>query len=111
MKLATLLLATVVAGVTPADADAAPPAETGFVRLDEDITLRHLVVRNPHAKSAVLFLHGFPESSLAFRDIAMRPPASEFAATKPTSEEALTLNGSSFTGFWSVAPGVGVGAA
>ena len=72
MKLATLLLATVVAGVTPADADAAPPAETGFVRLDEDITLRHLVVRNPHAKGAVLFLHGFPESSLAFRDIAMR---------------------------------------
>jgi len=70
MNLATLLLATAVAGIPAADAVAAQPPETGFVRLDDDITLRRLIVRNDHAKGVVLFLHGFPETSLAFKDVA-----------------------------------------
>lgn len=70
MNFATLLLATAIAAGTTAET-AAQPAETGFVRIDGDITLRHLRVRNAHPKGAVLFLHGFPESSLAFKDIAI----------------------------------------
>jgi len=70
MNLATLLLATAVAGVPAADAFGAQPSETGFVRLDQDITLRRLIVRNDHPKGVVLFLHGFPETSLAFKDVA-----------------------------------------
>jgi len=69
------LTALLLAGaVTTASAGAPAPhasAETGFVRIDEDITLRRLIVRNDHAKGSVLFLHGFPETMLSFKDIAL----------------------------------------
>jgi pimeloyl-ACP methyl ester carboxylesterase len=71
-NLAALLLAGVV---TAASAGGQPPpqtrAETGFVRIDDDIALRRLVVRNEHAKGTVLMLHGFPETILSFKDIAI----------------------------------------
>lgn len=75
MNLATLLLATAIASVPASGAgngapkSAAPRME--FVRIDDDITLRRLVVRNEGRQGSVLFLHGFPESSLAFRDVAI----------------------------------------
>lgn len=60
--------------VTPFGARAsdakAPAPEIGFVQLDQDITLRRLVVPNAHAKGVVLFLHGFPETLLAWQDVA-----------------------------------------
>ena len=68
--LTSLLLATVVAGTPAADPAPTPSTETGFVQLDDDIRLRRLVVRNDHAKGSVLLLHGFPETSLAFKQIA-----------------------------------------
>jgi len=72
-NLTALLLATAMASAPATGAGAKPPAasETGFVRLDEDITLRRLVVRNDHAKGSVLLLHGFPETILSFKDIAV----------------------------------------
>jgi pimeloyl-ACP methyl ester carboxylesterase len=39
-----------------------PKAEIGYVKLDKDITVRQMLLRNPKSKGVVLFLHGFPET-------------------------------------------------
>jgi pimeloyl-ACP methyl ester carboxylesterase len=39
--------------------------------IDSDITLRRMVVRNPRPKGSVLFLHGFPETLYAWKDISL----------------------------------------
>ena len=39
-----------------------PKAEIGYLKLDKDITVRQMVVRNPKSKNVVLLLHGFPET-------------------------------------------------
>src|SRR5215469_11998886 len=41
-----------------------------FFEIDEDITLRRMVLRNSTSKGTVLFLHGFPETLYAWKDIA-----------------------------------------
>jgi len=41
-----------------------------FFQIDEDITLRRMVLRNSNPKRTVLFLHGFPETLYAWKDIA-----------------------------------------
>ncbi|TPQ35261.1 alpha/beta hydrolase [Bradyrhizobium guangdongense] len=41
-----------------------------FVQINEDIALRRMVLRNPGRKGIVLFLHGFPETLYAWKDIA-----------------------------------------
>jgi pimeloyl-ACP methyl ester carboxylesterase len=41
-----------------------------FFEINEDITLRRVVLRNPRPKGTVLFLHGFPETLYAWKDIA-----------------------------------------
>jgi pimeloyl-ACP methyl ester carboxylesterase len=41
-----------------------------FVRISEGITLRRMVVRAAEPKGTVLFLHGFPETLYAWKDIA-----------------------------------------
>lgn len=46
-------------------------ADIGFLEIDKDITLRRMVVRNPRPKGTVLFLHGFPETLYAWKDIAL----------------------------------------
>lgn len=45
-------------------------ANIDFLEIDEDITLRRMVLRNPQAKGTVLLLHGFPETLYAWQDIA-----------------------------------------
>lgn len=45
--------------------------ETGFVDIDMGISLRRMVVHNPAPKGTVLFLHGFPETLYAWKDIAL----------------------------------------
>ncbi|KQV53875.1 MULTISPECIES: alpha/beta fold hydrolase [unclassified Duganella] len=45
--------------------------EIDYVKLSPDITLRRMVVKNPAAKGTVLFLHGFPETMLTWRDLAL----------------------------------------
>lgn len=42
-----------------------------FVRIDDDITLRRMVIRAANPKGTVLFLHGFPETLYAWKDIAV----------------------------------------
>ncbi|WP_426164620.1 alpha/beta fold hydrolase [Pseudoduganella sp. R-34] len=44
--------------------------EIGYVKISSDITLRRMVVKNPAAKGTVLFLHGFPETMLTWRELA-----------------------------------------
>jgi pimeloyl-ACP methyl ester carboxylesterase len=48
-----------------------PKAETGFLTIDKDITLRRMVVRSPKPKGTVLFLHGFPETLYAWKEISL----------------------------------------
>jgi pimeloyl-ACP methyl ester carboxylesterase len=41
-----------------------------FCPIDQDITLRRMVLRNASPKGSVLFLHGFPETLYAWKGIA-----------------------------------------
>ena len=46
-------------------------ADIGFFEIDKDITLRRMVVHNLRPKGTVLFLHGFPETLYAWKDISL----------------------------------------
>jgi hypothetical protein len=46
-------------------------ADIGFLEIGKDITLRRMVVHNPRRKGTVLFLHGFPETLYAWKDISL----------------------------------------
>jgi len=46
-------------------------ADIGFLEIDKDITLRRMVVHNANPRGTVLFLHGFPETLYAWKDIAL----------------------------------------
>lgn len=46
-------------------------ADIGFVEIDKDITLRRMVLHSARPKGTVLFLHGFPETLYAWKDIAL----------------------------------------
>ena len=48
-----------------------PKADVGFLEIDKDITLRRMIVRNPKPKGSVLFLHGFPETLYAWKNISL----------------------------------------
>jgi pimeloyl-ACP methyl ester carboxylesterase len=58
-----------------ASARAAPPTEPTLdvekVAIGSDLQLRRMVVRSAHPKGTVLFLHGFPETLYAWKDIAL----------------------------------------
>ncbi|OWV92752.1 alpha/beta hydrolase [Rhizobium sp. R72] len=43
--------------------------EIGYTDVGPDITLRRMVARNANPKGTVLFLHGFPETLLVWKDI------------------------------------------
>ena len=45
--------------------------EVSYVKLTPEITLRRMVVKNPSAKGTVLLLHGFPETMLTWRALAL----------------------------------------
>ena len=44
-----------------------------FFEIDQDITLRRMVLRNSNPKGTVLFLHRFSETLYAWKDIAKAP--------------------------------------
>lgn len=44
--------------------------ETSFIKIDDQITLRRMVVRGVEPKGTVLLLHGFPETLHAWKDVA-----------------------------------------
>lgn len=53
-----------------------PPAQAqkldiGYVEVDQDITLRRMVVHTSSPKGTVLLLHGFPETLCAWKDISL----------------------------------------
>lgn len=45
--------------------------DISFLRIDDDLTLRRMVVHAPSPKGTVLFLHGFPETIYAWKDVAL----------------------------------------
>ncbi len=45
--------------------------ELGYVEVDPDITLRRMVAKTTTPKGTVLFLHGFPETLWAWKDISL----------------------------------------
>jgi len=45
--------------------------DIGLFEIDSDIALRRMVVHNPIPKGTVLFLHGFPETLYAWKDISL----------------------------------------
>jgi pimeloyl-ACP methyl ester carboxylesterase len=47
-----------------------PRTEIGFIAIGHDIKLRRMVVHSSKPKGVVLLLHGFPETLIAWKDIA-----------------------------------------
>jgi pimeloyl-ACP methyl ester carboxylesterase len=71
-QLSMLVLCTSIAPVrAQAPSQQKQRAEIGFFKIDKDMTLRRMVVRNPRPSGAVLFLHGFPETLYAWKDISL----------------------------------------
>jgi pimeloyl-ACP methyl ester carboxylesterase len=48
-----------------------PRLEIGRLTIDADLTLRRMVLRHPAPRRTVLLLHGFPETLLVWKDIAL----------------------------------------
>ena len=68
---AVAVLSSLIAPGYAAPAERERKADIGFFEIDKDITLRRMVVHNPTPKGTVLFLHGFPETLYAWKDIAL----------------------------------------
>lgn len=72
---ATIAVAGLSSSSLPVDAQTSPAlerkADVSFLEIDKDITLRRMVVRNARPKGTVLFLHGFPETLYAWKDISL----------------------------------------
>jgi pimeloyl-ACP methyl ester carboxylesterase len=76
-----------------------PKAEIGFIDINANMQLRRMIVHNARPQGVVLFLHGFPETLYAWKDLSLmlasayevhafdwpgyglssRPPADRFA--------------------------------
>jgi pimeloyl-ACP methyl ester carboxylesterase len=65
------MLAAVAPGSAQDSSEQEQKADIGFFEIDKDITLRRMVVHNPSPKGTVLFLHGFPETLYAWKDISL----------------------------------------
>jgi len=66
-----VLCTSVAPGYAQGPSEQERKAEIGFFEIDKDITLRRMVVHNPRPKGTVLFLHGFPETLYAWKDISL----------------------------------------
>ncbi|PKA39591.1 alpha/beta hydrolase [Rhizobium sullae] len=61
-----------IATVTHAeDRSHQPRANISFIQIDNDITLRRSVVHSLDPKGTVLFLHGFPETMYAWKEVSL----------------------------------------
>lgn len=70
ISLVAVLLSFIATGYAePSDRD--QRSDIGFIEIDKEITLRRMVVRTPNAKGTVLFLHGFPETLYAWKEISL----------------------------------------
>jgi len=68
-KLLWVALVLVLAGCVPQSREQAPKAEIEFIDINPDMKIRRMIVANPRPKGIVLFLHGFPETLYAWKDI------------------------------------------
>ncbi len=66
----TTLLASAVLSAASLAGHAAPEPDIGFVEINDDITLRRMVVHPRDPQGTVLLLHGFPETLHAWDAIA-----------------------------------------
>src|SRR5688572_18396002 len=48
-----------------------PKSEIGFIEINPEMRLRRMIVHSSKPKGVVLFLHGFPETLYAWRDISV----------------------------------------
>lgn len=62
---------SVLIGCTRQAREQDPTAEIGFIEATPDIKLRRMVVHAARPQGVVLFLHGFPETLHAWKDIAL----------------------------------------
>src|SRR5262245_49490970 len=67
----TLLFSSITPGHAQMFSRHEPKVDIGFFEIDEDITLRRMVVHSPRPKGTVLFLHGFPETLYAWKNISL----------------------------------------
>jgi pimeloyl-ACP methyl ester carboxylesterase len=66
-----VLCSSIAPGYSQGPPEQKQKAEIGFFQIDKIITLRRMVVHNPRPKGTVLFLHGFPETLYAWKDISL----------------------------------------
>jgi pimeloyl-ACP methyl ester carboxylesterase len=69
--MAAAMLFSFVATGNAGPAELKPEAGIDLFEIDEAITLRRMVVRSPKPAGTVLFLHGFPETLYAWKDISL----------------------------------------
>jgi pimeloyl-ACP methyl ester carboxylesterase len=67
----TVLIFSLLNGCAHLSKKEAPQAEIGFIKINQDIKLRRMVVHNPNAKGVVLFLHGFPETMYTWKELSL----------------------------------------
>jgi len=73
-KLLTVALVVIVlisGGCAPIALEQNSQAAIGFIDINSDLKLRRMIVRQATPKGFVLFLHGFPETLYAWKDIAL----------------------------------------
>ncbi len=69
---ATTAMVSSIATVTHSDDRSQQPlANISYIQIDNDITLRRMVVHSPDPKGIVLFLHGFPETIYAWKEASL----------------------------------------
>jgi pimeloyl-ACP methyl ester carboxylesterase len=66
-----MLTAAFSLSIAPGHAAQERTADIGFLPIDQDITLRRMVVRSARPRGTVLLLHGFPETLYAWKDISL----------------------------------------
>jgi len=68
---AAVLGLSILAGFALYPREQISKVEIGFVELSSDMKLRRMIVRNSRPKGIVLFLHGFPETLYAWKDLSL----------------------------------------
>jgi len=68
---AIAVLSSLIAPGSAAPTERERKADISYFEIDQNITLRRMVVHNPTPKGIVLFLHGFPETLYAWKEIAL----------------------------------------
>jgi pimeloyl-ACP methyl ester carboxylesterase len=66
-----VLCSSIASGRAQGPSEQERKVDIGLFEIDKDIALRRMVVHNPRPKGTVLFLHGFPETLYAWKDVAL----------------------------------------